>query len=93
MGGINSAEINLIFDYAGPERRSDVLMVKQTIYGLAGFLGTLAATPLVNFIQANGNKIFGFQIYAQQVLSFISFILAVAVIIYLQKVVLKLKKQ
>ena len=93
MGGINSAEINLIFDYAGPERRSDVLMVKQTVYGLAGFLGTLAATPLVNYIQANGNKIFGLQIYAQQVLSFISFILAVAVIIYLQKVVLKLKKQ
>lgn len=91
MGGINSAEINLIFDYASPENRSDALMVKQTIYGLAGFLATLAVTPLVTFIQNNGNRIFGINIYAQQVLSAISVVLGILVIVYLQKVVLKIK--
>ena len=91
MGGINSAEINLIFDYASPENRSDALMVKQTIYGLAGFLATLAVTPLVTFIQNNGNRIFGINVYAQQVLSAISVVLGILVIVYLQKVVLKIE--
>ncbi len=91
MGGINSAETNLIFDYVAPEKRSDALMVKQAVYGLAGFFATLAATPLVNYIQANGNRFLGMNIYAQQVLSAISVVLGVLVIIYLQKVVLKIK--
>ena len=91
MGGINSAETNLIFEYVDPEKRSDALMVKQTVYGLAGFLATLAATPLVNYIQTAGNKFLGISVYAQQVLSAVSFVFAVLVIIYLQKVVLKLK--
>ncbi len=91
MGGINSAEINLIFDYASPEKRSDALMVKQTIYGLAGFLATVAVTPLVTYIQNNGNQFLGMHVYAQQVLSAISVIFGVLVIIYLQKVVLNIK--
>ncbi len=91
MGGINSAETNLIFEYVDPQKRSDALMVKQTVYGLAGFLATLAATPLVNYIQAAGNKFLGMHVYAQQVLSAVSFVFAVLVIFYLQKVVLKLK--
>ena len=91
MGGINSAEINLIFDYASPENRSDALMVKQAVYGLAGFFATLAVTPLVNYIQANGNQIFGINVYAQQVLSAISVVLGILVIVYLQKVVLKIE--
>ena len=91
MGGINSAEINLIFDYVSPEKRSDALMVKQTIYGLAGFLATLAVTPLVTYIQNNGNRFLGLNVYAQQVLSAVSVVLGVLVIVYLQKVVLKIK--
>ena len=91
MGGINSAEINLIFDYTSPENRSDALMVKQAVYGLAGFFATLAVTPLVNYIQANGNQIFGINVYAQQVLSAISVVLGILVIVYLQKVVLKIR--
>lgn len=91
MGGINSAEINLVFDYVSPEKRSDALMVKQTVYSLAGFLATLAATPLVNYIQGAGNRFLGMNVYAQQVLSAISFIMVVLVIVYLETVVLKIK--
>ena len=67
------------------------LTKQNNIYGLAGFLATLAATPLVNYIQGAGNKFLGISVYAQQVLSAVSFVFAVLVIIYLQKVVLKLK--
>lgn len=91
MGGINSAETNLIFDYVPAEKRSDALMVKQAVYGIAGFLATLAATPLVTYIQKSGNRFLGMDVYAQQVLSAISFVLTILVIVYLQKVVLKVK--
>ena len=37
MGGINSALINLVFDYTTPEHRSDALAVNQAFSGLAGF--------------------------------------------------------
>lgn len=91
MGGINSAEINLIFDYASPEKRQNALALKQTVYGLCGFLATLAATPLFNYIQNSGNTFFGVKIYAQQVLSAISFVMTILLIIYVDKVVLKIK--
>ena len=91
MGGINSAEINLIFDYVSPEKRSDALAVKQTVYGIMGFLSTLVATPLLNYIQASGNRLFGIPVYAQQVLSLLAGVATVALIIYLDRVVLKVK--
>jgi len=91
MGGINSAETNLIFDYVPPEKRSDTLAVKQTVYGVAGFLATVIATPLLNYIQASGNRLFGIPVYAQQVLSLLAGVATVALIIYLDKVVLKIK--
>ena len=92
MGGINSGEINLIFDYVAPEKRNDALAVKQTIYGICGFLTTLAITPAFNYIQkfqlSNG-KIFGITIYAQQVLSVIACIATILLIFYLDRQVLK----
>ena len=93
MGGINSAEINLIFDYVAPEKRSDTLAVKQTVYGVTGFLATLAATPLLNYIQASGNRFFGIPVYAQQVLSLIAGVATVALVFYVDRVVLKIKTQ
>ena len=92
MGGINSGEINLIFDYVAPEKRNDALAVKQTIYGICGFLTTLAMTPAFNYIQnfqrSNG-KIFGITIYAQQFLSIVACIATVLLIFYLDRQVLK----
>ena len=90
MGGINSSEINLIYDYVEPEKRSDALAVKQTFYGISGFLSTLLCTPLLNYIQANGNRFLGMNVYAQQVLSVIACICTLLLIVYLQKVVLKI---
>lgn len=90
MGGINSAETNLIFDYVPPEKARDALAVKQTIYGLCGFLSTLAITPLFEYIQKQGG-IFGIEVYAQQALSVLALICTSLLILYLDKVVLKIK--
>lgn len=69
MGGVNSALTNLVFDYVPQAKRADSLAVCQAVSGVAGFLTTLAASGLVEFIQQNGNCLWGVPIYAQQVVS------------------------
>ena len=82
LGGINSALINLIFDYVPYETRADSLAVTQAFAGLAGFLATLCISPLVSYIQQNNNSIFGFPIYAQQFVSIIALVFTALTIIY-----------
>ena len=82
LGGINSALINLIFDYVPIENRADSLAVTQAIAGLVGFSTTLCISPLVSYIQNNNNSIFGFPIYAQQFVSIISLVFTITAILY-----------
>lgn len=89
MGGINSAMINLVFDYAPYEIRSDALAISQAAAGAAGFLATLCISPLISFIQSNGNSLFGISIYAQQFVSIISLIIIIALIVYVRAVLIK----
>ena len=92
MAGINSSIINLIYDYVGKEERMCALALQQTCGGLAGFLITLALSPVITAIQANGNTVFGTTIYAQQIFSLISFVMTVALLVYMNTVVRKLDR-
>lgn len=90
--GINSSIINLIYDYVGAEERTGALALVNTASGFAGFFATLAVSPLVKHIQSGGNKLFGIQMYAQQLLSLCSAVLVGCLIIYLLLVIDRLKK-
>lgn len=92
MAGINSAVINLIYDYVDKEKRIGALALKSTIAGFAGFFTTLAVSPLVSHIQECGNMFLGMNVYAQQVVSAIAAILLVVLIVYLNLVVRKIRK-
>ncbi|MBQ8881994.1 MAG: MFS transporter [Clostridia bacterium] len=92
MAGINSATINLIYDYVAVENRTSALALSSTLSGFAGFFTTLIVSPLVSFIQENGNTLFGISVYAQQVVSIIAVVLLVVLLIYLNTVVAKIKK-
>lgn len=92
MGGINSALINLVFDYVPPEKRSDSLAVTQAVAGAVGFLTTVALSPLITYMQKNGNMIFGIHIYAQQLCTLISLLFTVIAVIYVRKIIIKIKK-
>lgn len=92
MGGINSGEINLIFDHVTAEKRTAALSVKNTIYGLTGFLTVSAVTPLLSRIQNQGNQLFGIPLYAQQVLSMIACLLTILTAIYARTMVMKLPR-
>ncbi len=85
LAGINNAITNLVFDYVQHESRSDSLAVCQAFSGIVGFLATVAVSPLISIIQSNNNCLFGLPIYAQQILSFASFIITILTAIYVRK--------
>ena len=89
MGGINSALINMIYDYVSVEKRADSLAVCQASSGLAGFLTTLVFSMFVAFIQGNGNKLWGMEVYAQQAVSVVAGVMILAAYFYVRKVIVK----
>ena len=92
MAGMNSSEVNLVLDYTSHTLRVGAIAIKGLICGMIGFLTTLALRPLVDFIQKNGNEIFGVHIYAQQFTSIISVLACILAIVYMLTVVRKLKR-
>ena len=92
MGGVNSGATNLVFDYAKREQRSQALAVYSSVGGLAGFMTTLAVSPLVAHIQAAGNMLFGMPVYAQQVMSGISLVMMGVLMLYMQKGILTMPR-
>ncbi len=92
MAGINSGTINLIYDYVPHNRRVAALALQNSIAGIAGFLTTLAVSPLVDDIQANGNVFLGMHVYPQQVLSCFSAVGTVLVLLYLIFVIRKIRR-
>ena len=82
MAGINSGEINMIYDYIGQEKRVAALALKNTLAGFAGFFATALASLLVEKIQADGNIFLGMNVYAQQVMSAIGCLLTLGVLLY-----------
>lgn len=93
LGGINSALINLCYDYVPYESRPDALALSQAAYGLSGFISTLIMSPLITVVQQNGNTLFGLPIYAQQVASIIAFLITLLVALYVSIVVIPIKRE
>lgn len=91
MAGINSATINLIYDYVDKEKRTGALALQSTFCGFTGFFTTLLVSPLVALIQRNGNRFLGVHIYAQQLLSLLSAVLLIVLIVYLNTTIRRLK--
>ena len=91
MAGINSGEINLIYDYVDKPKRIGALALKSTISGFAGFFTTLLVSLLVEHIQKNDNIFLGISVYAQQIVSLIGCIVVVILLLYIN-LVLKKKK-
>lgn len=89
MGGINSALINLVFDYADTDTRSDSLAITQAVSGLVGFLTTVGVSPLLPYVQGNPPVIFGIPVYAQQLCTLISLLFTAAAVLYVRKALLR----
>ena len=90
QAGVNSAIVNLAYDYVADDQKTGAVALVNTFSGIAGFLTTLALSPLVDYIQKNNNKLFGISMYAQQLLSLISLVVTILILIYLATVISKI---
>jgi len=90
--GSNGGMTNIAFDYTTHELRAQALGVKNAIGGVANFIAALVGARAVTMVQTTGNQLFGVTVYAQQLLSFVSFVILVCSVLYLKFVIGKLKK-
>lgn len=82
IAGTNQNLINITYSYIKSEYFVQATAIKNSIGGLCGFAASLAAGKVVAYIQGNGNMFFGFSVRAQQILSFISFLIISAAVIF-----------
>ena len=57
---------------------------------MAGFLASLCGAKIVSAVQGSGNLVMGHTIYAQQILSFLTFIIYIAAAIYVKNAIHKI---
>lgn len=85
---INSGTINLVYDYVAPSERMAALGVQNAVGGILSFFAALLAGFLMGEIQAAGGfKVFGFTLYAQQVLALLSAVVVIGLIVYMRLVI------
>ena len=89
LAGISNCSINLIYDYVANKKIIGALALRGVFSGVFSFLTTFVTSFLVEKIQANGNCLFGINVYAQQVVSAIGAVVAVLSIIYINTVLKK----
>ena len=84
VGAIEIGRNNLIFDAVPEEQRSDALALSQSLCGLAGFAATAVCSVFVSAVQTSGNAVLGLPLYAQQLMSVVAALLALAAAGYVQ---------
>ncbi len=88
--GTVANNFNIMYSYVPTQYYVQANAIKSSIAGLCGFGASLVGSKILNYVQANGNTLFGIHIYGQQVLSFISFVLIILLVVFVS---LTLEKQ
>lgn len=91
FAGTNQNSYNMTYSYVDSRYITQAMAIKNSIGGICGFAASILAGKILGYIQANGNRIFGMRIYAQQLLSAVSFVLVLTAIIFVRKVIEKQK--
>lgn len=93
MAGINSGIMNILFDYVPHEQRSAALGISNSICGIISFLAAIVGGAVLEKVQSGSSgkmlcvNFLGLNVkmYGQQVLSLLSFVICVALIVYVKK--------
>lgn len=91
FAGTNQNSYNMTYSYVESKYITQAMAIKNSIGGICGFAASVLAGKILGHIQENDNQIFGMRIYAQQLLSAVSFVLVVIAIIFIKKVIEKQK--
>jgi hypothetical protein len=89
---INGGLVNITYEYIDKELFAYALGAKSAVSGVVGFLVSLLGSAVVRSVQARGSMILGRTVYAQQILSLVSFLLIAALVLYVRFVVFKLPR-
>jgi Na+/melibiose symporter-like transporter len=91
LAGVSQNLFNITYSYVESEYFVQASALKNSIGGIFGFCASLLAGALLNYIQSNGNMLFGIHVYGQQVLALISFVLTVIAMLFTHFVIEKQK--
>ncbi len=86
MAGINSGVMNIIYDYVDKDKQMVALAFKASIAGIVSFLTILLFTPFTQYLNGVDIFIFGYKIYAQQILGVIAIGITIFLIFYNKKI-------
>lgn len=89
MAGINSSLTNLVYDCVQGDNRRSALAISSALSGVCGFGTTCLMSPIVAYIQSQGNQFWGLHLYPTQFASAIAFSIMLMLIAYLHFVVIR----
>lgn len=89
LAGTNQNSFNIIYSYVDADYIVPAMSVKNCVGGLLGFAASLVGGRILSIVQANGNTLFGFHVFGQQILSLISLVLITAAMIVNRTVIQK----
>lgn len=92
IAGTNQNSFNITYSYVESDYIVQAMAVKNSIGGLCGFGASIVGSRILNAVQANGNSLFGIQIYGQQILSAISLVITVIALLFNYFVIEKQKR-
>ncbi len=87
LGGYNVSDTNILLATVPEAQQTSALSLNAAASGVITFFTTVAASPLIEFMQSRGNEIFGFTVYAQQILSVFASLLYFAAAICMKALV------
>ena len=92
MAGVFQNLTAICFDFVEDRYFVQATAIRSAIGGIFGFLASLAGGRIVALVQANGNRLLGFEMRAQQLLSLMSALTLVGLILFVKLVFSKQKK-
>lgn len=87
--GTESNSYNIMYNFVDIDYFEDALAINNCVGGLCGFISALVAQKIIALIQENGNKFLGMNLYGQQVLAAISFLIMLVAILFVHFVISK----
>ncbi len=89
--GVNQNTLNIAYSYIEADYISQAMAFRSAISGIVGFAGALVGARILDFVQANGNMLFGIPVYGQQVMALISFVCVMISVAIIHFVIAKTK--
>lgn len=91
LAGSNQNAFNITYSYVKSDYIVHAVAIKNSIGGIFGFCASLVGSKILNYIQGNGNIIFGIPMYGQQFLCLITFVIIVVNVLFIKFVIEKQK--